>query len=388
VGGRLVLPGLVNGHTHLCRALAPEFPADIAGSFHTLKDFWWRYERALGEEDIYLSAIVGLLDGVRGGVTTVIDHHSSPGAAKGSLEAVWRAFAEVGVRGCLSYAVSDRDGDAAANAGIDENRRFVEMCRARKSDVMSGLFGIDASNAVSDDTLRRVAQAANELDTGIHIHVAQDSSDLRETKSKYGKTPVERLISVRALRPKSLAVHCTHMESGDYSHLKSSRATAVHCSQSNAYNSIGVGSLHRLSSSGVRLALGTDGVSPHLFEEYRTAVLHQRLAGQAPSIANRLASRAAFAGNAEMATSLFGPPLGRIKPGARADLLVVDYDPPTELTPTNLPDHMFRGISRAPIQTVIVDGKIVHRNGAFPGLDEARIRARAREAANKLWERI
>ncbi len=388
VGGRVVLPGLVNGHTHLCRTLTPEFPAETAGSFRNLQSFWWQFERALDEEDVYLNAMVGLMDGVRGGVTTVIDHHASPRTVKGSLDAVWRGFAEVGVRGCLSYAVSDREGDAVAKAGIEENRRFIKRCRSQKSDRMSGLFGLDASIAISDATLSLAVEAAKGLDAGFHVHVGQDASDLKETKSKYGETPAGRLARQQALCPGSLAVHCSHLESADYRHLKISGATAVHCPQSNAANAIGVGSLNRLSSSGVPLAVGTDGVSPALLEEFRAAVLHQRLAGQAPSVALALAFRAAFAGNADLATLLLGAPIGRIKPGARADLLVLDYDPPTPLTLERLPEHLFSGLSRAPIQTVIIEGKIVYENGVFSGLDEARIRARARETAKKIWDRM
>jgi cytosine/adenosine deaminase-related metal-dependent hydrolase len=284
--------------------------------------------------------------------------------------------------------VSDREGDAAAKAGIEENRRFIERCRSQKSDRMSGLFGLDASFSISDATLGLAVEAAKELDAGFHVHVGQDVSDLRETKKKHGMTPAGRLAQKQALRQESLAVHCTHLESADYRHLKVSGATAVHCPQSNAANAIGVGSLQRLTSSGVPLAVGSDAISPSLLEEFRAAVFQQRLAGQAPSVALALAFHAAFAGNADLATMLLGPPIGRIKPGARADLLVLDYDPPTPLTLERLPEHLFVGLSRAPIRNVIADGKLIFDNGVFSGIDEARVRARARETAKKIWGRM
>jgi cytosine/adenosine deaminase-related metal-dependent hydrolase len=102
----------------------------------------------------------------------------------------------------------------------------------------------------------------------------------------------------------------------------------------------------------------------------------------------RLAWRAAFSGNADLASRVFGPELGRIKPGARADLVVLDYRPPTPLDEESLPEHLFWGASRAPVHAVIVNGKLVYQNGEFKHLDEERIRARAREVATKLRERL
>lgn len=389
VGGRVLMPGLVNAHSHLWRTLAPALPLERVRTFRELQErFWWRHARALREEDIYISSLVGLLDSVRGGFTTVLDHHMSPNTVKGSLDAIWRGFAEVGARACLSYSVSDADGAAVARAGIEENRRFLSRCRAGKSDTMTGLFGLDASFAVSDDTMGRAVSVATEMGRGFHVHAAEDVSDMVDARAKYQMTPVSRFARAKVLERGSLAVPCIHLEDRDYDLLKRAGTNVVQCPQSNAANAVGLGDLQRLSMSGIPHGLGTDGFSFSLIEEFRASVLQQRLRGRSPSEAMESAFHAAFSGNADLASRLFGPPVGRIKPGARADLIVLDYAPSTPLTPANLVDHLFAGLERASVRTAVINGKIVLEDGEFTGLDEKRIRAQARQSAKQIWRRM
>jgi putative selenium metabolism protein SsnA len=389
VRGRVLIPGLVNGHSHLWRTLAPGVLVAGASGYRELQEkFWWRFGRALSSDDIFLSALVGLLDAVRGGFTTVIDHHFSPRAIDGSLDVVWRAFEEVGLRGCLSYGLSDVDGETATVAGLAENSRFLDRCRNQRSDMMSGLFGLDASCTVSDRTLSRAVGMAREQKSGFHVHVSEDVGDVAETRKKYQQTPVDRLVAAGVIKEGSLAAQCIHMLESDYEMLGKAQATVLHSPQSNAFNAVGLGDLGRLNAAKIAMALGTDGFSPSLLEEFRAMVLQQRMRGRSPSEALELAFRTAFSGNADLATLLFGPPLGRIKPGARADLLVLDYIPPTPLSVANLADHFLAGLGRAAVKTVIVNGQVVLHDGIFTNLDEAGIRAQARQAAKKLWERM
>jgi putative selenium metabolism protein SsnA len=391
VGGRVVMPGLVNGHTHLRRSLARGMPVKggASRSFRDVQEnLWWKADRALREEDVYLGAMVGLLDSVRAGVTTVVDHHYSPKATAGSLDAVSRAFAEVGVRGALSYGVADRDGREAAEAGIDESRRFIECARDEGTDMMTALFGLDASNTLSERTIDRAVEMANGLGVGFHVHVSKDAGDLEDSRTQYGGTPVRRFASAGVLRDGSLAVDCVHLEEDDYRELKSSGARVVLNPQSNAANGVGEANANRIGALGIPTGLGTDGFTASVFEELRAAALLPIVMGRHPSSAKKEAFHAAFVGNAELATSLFGPPLGMIKPGARADLVVIDHQVSTPLTPENLAEHVLFGFSRAPVYLVVINGRVVFRKGGFPLLDESRIRARAREAAEALWERM
>ncbi len=393
VGGRIVMPGLINAHTHLGRTLTRGMPikGETPRTFQEMQEaLCWKPDRALSEEDVYLGTLIGLLDSVRAGVTTVIDHHSSPAVVPGCLDSVWKAFSEVGVRGALSYAVSDRDGSRVSQAGIDENRRFIERCKAEGSEMMSGLFGLEASHAVSQRTLEQAVAAHREVGGGFHVHVAEDRGDLEATRREYGATPVARLAAAGVLNKGSLAVHCVHLEDSDYRELKVRGVRAVVCPQSNAASGVaaeGTADLARLRGAGVSTVLGTDGVTASVFEEFRAAALIQRVMGLPSSRAKREAFQATFSGNGLLAAELFGTTLGKIKPGARADLVVLDHQPATPLTVENFADHFFFGMSRAPVYAVVINGRLVFKQGVFLNLDESRIRGRARRAAEALWKR-
>ncbi|HNY92715.1 MAG TPA: amidohydrolase family protein, partial [bacterium] len=141
--GKILMPGLINAHTHcystFARGLTKTAPAE---SFEAvLENLWWRLDKALTLEDCYWSALSVLLEAVRSGTTTLIDHHASPRAIRGSLEAVARAFRATGLRGCLCYEVSDRDGAAAARAGLEENTAFIRTCRERCDPRIAAMFG-------------------------------------------------------------------------------------------------------------------------------------------------------------------------------------------------------------------------------------------------------
>lgn len=389
--GRIVLPGQIDLHAQLHRTLIRGAPSrGIAPRTHRElhEQVWWKLERALDSEGIYLSALVGLLDAVRSGVTTVVDSHSSPQALEGSLDALRRAYSEVGARGVLSYSASDREGEAGAIAGIEENRRFVEQVRLDKTDMIRGLFGVAGSSAVSDSTLDRAVNVARSLGSAFHLPLSEDTSDVEKTRKTYEKTPVERFLTAGALTPGTLACHSVHLEGKDVELLKQSGAWVVHCPQSNAAHAVGMVDLTRLRSAGVPVALGSGGFGPGLMEEVRSTMLQQRAFGRSPVEARELAARAAFNANPQWTTTLFGPPIGRIKPGARADLVIVDYDPPTPMSRDNLLEHLVTGVARAPVRMVIINGKTVYREGTFLHLDEAAIRARAREAAVSLWKRM
>jgi putative selenium metabolism protein SsnA len=391
VGGRIVMPGLVNAHTHLRRTLAQGMPVkgEPPRSFEDIQEsLWWKFDRALSKEDVYLAAKVGLLDSVRAGVTTVIDHHSSPANIPGSLDVVEQAFAEVGVRGSLAYATTDRYGERASRASVEENRRFLERRKSETSEMMTGLFGLESSSSVSEETLDRAVGVANELDSSFHVHVSEDVVDLEKSRLEYGATPVQRLTAKGVLREGSLAVHCVRLDGEDYRHLKRSKARVVLNPQSNADGGVGAADVSRFRSAGIPMALGTDGFTAGVLEEFRAAALLQRVSGRHASGARREASQAAFVGNSLLATKLFGSTVGKIKPGARADLLVLDYRPATPLGIENLDDHLFFGLSRAPAYAVVINGRLVFQQGVFPGVDELRLRARAQEAAARLWKRL
>src|SRR5512136_970810 len=156
--GQLILPGSICAHTHFYGAFARgmAIPGEPARSFvEILQKLWWRLDRALNEESIRLSALVCLVDAIRNGTTTLIDHHASPNLIDGSLDIVAEAVQQAGVRACECYEVTDRNGSAGAIAGIAENVRFARSLAARSTPWLAASFGLHASFTVGDETLER-----------------------------------------------------------------------------------------------------------------------------------------------------------------------------------------------------------------------------------------
>jgi cytosine/adenosine deaminase-related metal-dependent hydrolase len=368
VSGRLVVPGMIDAGSRLYRSLTTGLPIPWRESH--------RIEGALDEECLYWSALAGLLDALRSGVTTSFALVSSPASVEGSLAAVARAFGETKVRGALAYVVSPRSDAATA---IRENARHLASCRGSSSERFLGLFGLDATSGIEDELLTEVARAAEEQGAGVHVRLEDDGGEA---------DVVNRLERLGAWSRGGVAFYRGPVAPEDEVVFREREVWIAHGAQSDILSGMGALDLARAASSGLRLALATDGCGSSLSEELRVAAYRQRTRGRELKDAIRLACRAAFAGNADLATRMFGPELGRIKPGARADLVVLDYRPPTPLEEENLPEHLYWGASRSPVHSVIVNGKLLYQNGEFKDLDEERIRARAREAARKLRERL
>jgi len=179
-GGAAVLPGLVNGHTHLYSALAvgmppPEKPPQ--NFLENLESVWWRLDRAHDAESIEMSARIGALDALRCGTTTLFDHHASPHCIEGSLDLIEKGIADVGLRGILCYETTDRHGLDGRAAGLEENRRYLEKRVQTYSPQFAGMVGAHASFTLEDQTLEELARLAADFDTGVHMHVAEDQCD-------------------------------------------------------------------------------------------------------------------------------------------------------------------------------------------------------------------
>jgi cytosine/adenosine deaminase-related metal-dependent hydrolase len=185
--GKLVLPGSICGHTHFYGAFARgmAIPGQPAADFvQILERLWWKLDLALLEEDVRYSALICLVDAIRHGCTTLIDHHASPNAIDGSLDVIAQAVKETGLRASLCYEVTDRNGLEGAKAGIAENVRFLKRCRAGRDPQLAASFGLHAALTLSDETLEECVSAAEGLDTGFHIHVAEGIADQEESLRK------------------------------------------------------------------------------------------------------------------------------------------------------------------------------------------------------------
>jgi putative selenium metabolism protein SsnA len=391
--GKLLMPALINCHSHLYSTLARgiALPGRAPRNFsEILKKLWWRLDSALDEEDIYYSALVGLIDSAKAGVATLVDHHSSPNACRGSLDIIERAFREVGLRGALCFETSDRNGPARAQEAIAENLRFLERVRRNQDGdaMIQGNFGLHASFTLTDATLRQCVEINQTLGAGFHIHVAEDQCDVKHAQARFHKSPVKRLCDLGLLDERALAAHCVHVSAADMTLLARRGVNVVHNPQSNCNNAVGAANLTGLLRRSVMVGLGSDGYSPRMWEEFVTAFHVQKLCTRDPRAGYSEAYASALLNNRTIAKKIWDWDIGRIERGARADLMLVDYYPPTPLIPGNLFGHILFGIAHAPVDSLMVNGRFVVRDHHCVTVDERAISERARARARKLWERF
>jgi len=401
--GGLIMPGFLCTHTHFYGAFARglAIPGEPPRNFpQILQQLWWRLDKALMPEDLAASAELFLVDAIRHGTTCVIDHHASPNAVAGSLDIIAGAVATSGLRACLAYEVSDRDGPAIIEAGIRENERFIRALRNEFSTLaqeglLAASYGLHASFTLSPETLERCAAGGSELGVGFHIHVAEDVSDEEDSLAKYGKRVVERLLGEHILGPRSIAAHCVHVQSGEIAALASTQTNSVHNPRSNMNNAVGRAPVEEMLAAGVNMGLGNDGFSMNMMQEMKNAYLMHKLAtGDPRSMSGELVLNMAFAYNARIVEAVFSPfatdfaRVGELSAGAAADLVLLDYYPPTPLNSGNFPWHLIFGIDAQHVNSTMVAGRWLMRDRQMQEMDEERIHARARELAEGLWKRI
>ena len=388
--GGLIMPGLINLHHHayytLARGLRPR-PGAGKGLPALLEGRWWRLDRAMNLEDVYHGAAAAFLECVRSGVTTVFDHHASYGAVTGSLSEISRAADELGLRACLCYEVSDREGESKCRAAIQENVDFIREASRRGDGMRCGMMGMHAGFTLSDRTLEACMEALPAT-SGCHIHVAECLEDTTHSLQTYGKSVVRRLRERGVLGRKTLAAHCIHLNWEDVQILRETDTAVIHCPRSNMCNAAGAADVTEYSRARVGLGLGTDGEAADMLGELAAASALCRPSSQNPDAGFEELPRALFTSNAAFANRFFETPLGVLKPGAAGDVIVLDYRPPTPLTAENLDLHLLAAAGTARVSTTAAAGKLLMEYGVLLCADEEKLLDGARKQAADLWRRV
>ena len=390
--GQVLMPGNICAHTHFYGAFARgmAIPGRVPRDFpDILRKLWWPLDKALTLDDVRASVEVCLIDAIRHGTTTLIDHHASPNAIDGSLDVIAEAIERGGVRAVLCYEVTDRDGPERAQAGIRENVRFLQRCAAGVAGGrVAGLFGLHAGLTLSDETLDACRTAAPP-GGGFHIHVAEHEADEYDSLRKSGLRVVDRLSERGILGPRTIAAHAVHTDAREAEILRASNTWVTHQPRSNMNNGVGAAPIESLVRAGVRVALGNDGFSNAMWEEWKTAYLLHKVWHRDPRrMPGDLVAEIGAYNNAALAGQSFPEvPLGVLAAGAHADLILVDYHPTTPMTPGNLPWHILFGFHESMVTTTIVAGRMLMKDRELLTLDEAEITARARALAPGVWER-
>ena len=387
--GQFVMPGNICAHTHFYGAYARGMgiPGPAPRDFpQILQRLWWPLDKALDRESVRASALVCLVDAIRHGTTSLVDHHASPNFIEGSLDVIGEAVEVSGLRAALCYEVTDRDGMDKMHAGIAENLRFMEA--ARQHPRLAGTFGLHASLTLNDASLRACADAIPGA-AGFHIHVAEHEADEEDSLRRSASRVVERLDAYGIWRDRTIAAHCVHIDEAERDILRDRGVWVSHQPRSNMNNGVGAADIDGLLAAGIKLCLGNDGFSNNMWAEWKAAYLLHKVVNRDPRRADGMTiARMAWQNNARLIESLFpGTTVGEISPGAVADLIFVDYQPFTPLNAGNLPWHLLFGFESSMVTTTICAGQILMRDRQILTIDEAAIAAEALALAPSVWEK-
>lgn len=388
--GKVIMPAFINAHEHIYSAFARGLSVkgyDPKGFLDILDGMWWTIDRNLTLQDTYLSAKATYIDSIKNGVTTVFDHHASFGSIRGSLYEIERAAKETGVRSCLCYEISDRDGKDKARDSVMENAEFIRHAQKEDTGMIAGMMGMHAQFTISDETMELAA--ANKPDgVGYHIHVAEGIEDLHHCLKHYGKRIMDRLMDWGILGEKTLLGHCIYINGHEMDLIKETNTMVVHNPESNMGNACGCPPTMELVHRGILTGLGTDGYTHDMIESYKVAnVLHKHHLCDANAAWGEV-PKMLFENNATIANRYFKTPLGVLKEGAAGDVIVVDYNPPTQLDASNINGHILFGMTGRDVVTTVANGRVLMKDREIKVIDVEEAMAKCREESAKLWHSI
>jgi len=371
VQGNFVTKAFAVGHHHAYSALSRGMPAPRHtphNFFEILKYIWWTLDKALDKEMVEASALATAMACAKAGSTFVIDHHASPNFIGGSLEIMAEAFEKVGVSHLLCYEITDRDGTGKAQHGLAETADWLENHQ--------GLIGLHASFTVGDQTMKEAAGLMEKYRSGFHIHVAEDPYDQNDSRQKYGMRVVERLHAFGVLdSEKTILGHCLHVNENERVLIKNSKAWVVQNTESNLNNNVG---FFRSEGLGNRLMLGTDGMHSDMLRSAQAAYF----AGQPFDDIDFPEAYRRFRNVHNYLNS------NHFDGDGENNLVVLDYDSPTEMNTDNFLGHFLFGLRDTHVKHVISDGEIIVKDWKLQKVNEAEILDFTREQGKRLWEKL
>lgn len=388
--GMVIMPAFINAHSHIYSGLARGLSIkghNPTNFFEVLDGMWWNIDRHLTLEDTRRSAYTTYIDSIKTGCTTVFDHHASYCEIEGSLFAIEEVAKELGVRTCLCYEVSDRDGEAKCDAAIQENADFIAHCEKEQDPMVKAMFGGHALFTISDRTFEKMVKA-NDGRTGFHIHVAEGMNDVYDSLQKYGTRSVNRLLNQGILGPKTLLGHCIHVNPAEMDIIKETGTMVVNNPESNMGNAVGCSPVLQMIQKGILVGMGTDAYTFDMLESLKVALIIQRHHACLPNVAWCEVTDMLFKNNREICAKYFPDPLGILKAGAAADVIVMDYKPFTPFGGDNIDGHMIFGMTGRQCETTMCNGRLLMKDRQLIGIDEEAVNARTLEVSKKLWGRL
>ncbi|MGZ7116864.1 MAG: amidohydrolase family protein [Methanobacterium sp.] len=376
---RVLMPGIVNTHTHLSmnllRGLADDIPLDT-----WLNDYIWPVEGNLTGDYCYAGALLACVEMIKSGTTTFNDMYFF-------MDHVARAVDEAGLRGMLCHGMIDLGDEEKRKAEIKETMRIIQNCHNTAEGRIKVAFGPHAAYTCSEELLRWVREKADKMGLKIHMHVSETEFEVQQVREAHGSRPFEYLDEIGFLGDDLIAAHAVWLSDKEIEIIKEENVSLSHNPASNMKLASGVSPVSRLISSGVNVSLGTDGAASNnnldMIEEMKIAALLQKVNNMDSTV---LPAQKVF----EMATTGGAKALGlqdeigTIEVGKKADLVLLNMETP-HLTPFRHPiSHLVYAANGSDVDTVICNGQILMKNKELEVLDETEVIKLAEDAAEEL----
>lgn len=360
--GKLAIPGLINGHTHLAMTLLRGY-ADDMELMPWLQEKIWPLEAKITDEDVFWGVKLGCLELIRFGITCYNDMYYYP-------DVTAKATREMGLRAFVSGVVFDMKPEM-----LSQVEPFIR--RWKDDDLITPAVGPHAAYTCSEETLLKAKEIADRHDCMVHIHLSETREEVDGFLMSKGKSPVEYLDSLGLLNSRLAAVHCVWLSPEDCYLLAERKANVVNCTVSNLKLTSGIAPLNTLMKANVNVCLGTDGASSNnnlsLFEDMKVTAIAQKNAYHTPAA---FPAEQVWKLVTENAWRAFRLNMG-LYPGALADLALIDLKKPWFCPKTNIISHLAYSMAGG-VDTTIVNGKVLMRDGIIPGEEEILEKAQER----------
>ena len=379
--GGLVIPGLVNAHTHVAMTLLRGY-ADDKQLDAWLQEDIWPAEAELTAADVRAGAELGLVEMITSGTTALNDMYFFMSDVADAVEAA-------GVRARLGYgAITVGNDDEAAREEMRESLAFAREYDGTADGRIRTAFMPHSLTTVGEQYYREFVPEAREAGVPIHLHANETTDEVDPIVDEHGQHPLEYAADMGLLESEDYLAHGVHLDDSEIELLADRGAGVVHCPASNMKLASGMAPIQDLLDAGVAVGLGTDGAASNndldMFDEMRDAAMLGKLAAEdASAVDAESVVEMATRGSAE----ILGFDSGRIEPGANADLAVIDLDAP-HLTPVHdLVSHLAYAARGSDVRHTVCDGQVLMRDREVTVLDEQSVRERASDRAQSLVDR-
>lgn len=352
----VVMPGLINTHTHAAMTLLRSYADDLP-LMPWLNEKIWPFEGKLTPDDIYWGTALALCEMIRSGTTTMLDMYVE-------MDKVGEAVAEAGTRAVLSRGIIE---SPQSDQGLEESIRLVQKYHKAGEDRIRVMFAPHAPYTNSGAYLQKIKELADQEGVGLNIHIAETKDEIQTIKERYGKTPVQWLDELGLFSGHVVGAHCVYVDAEDMDIMARHHVGVAHNPESNMKLNSGTAPIPEMLQKGIAVGIGTDGASSNnnldMIGEMRTAALQQKLAVDATALPAYQVLEMATAGGAEV---LGWEKLGKLAPGYKADLIMIDMDQPHFYPRFSIPAHLVYAAHGSDVRNVMINGKMVMEERKLP----------------------